>query len=138
MNYPHVLASVLAICGTISTTAAAATPNLQGEIQTLQIDILNYINDLVQSKPSQNDFNAGSAVFVTLIKDINGGNAYQCPPGLPGLPADTNAAIGYLQNTQLSLMTVSQDLLQSNAKQALSDACGASNLYAATSGFATS
>lgn len=109
------LITVLALCGcsALAAPAPAAVPNasLQKDIQTLEITILNVINDIVQNNKAglKKDFATGQNEFGSLIASVAG--PLPCSPFVPGNPSTASGAISYLRNSQSNLQELSLDLM---------------------------
>lgn len=126
------LITALALCGCSAFAAPAPNGNLQKNIQTLEIDILNVINDIVQSKASlKKDYATGQHAFGDLISKVSGPQS--CSPFVPGNPNTANSAISFLQQSQMGLQKLSLDLMNP-AKSAAkgdfhADVCSAWGYY---------
>ena len=123
-----------------SSTIAAPVSRLtmQSQIQTLEIQILNVINDIVQSSSTlKTDYNAGISLYGTLVNELQG--PQPCPPFVPGRPSTKKQAIKALQTSQESLMQLSLDLQNPDLKIKTGDfhgdVCVALDYYAAVSLF---
>lgn len=111
---------------------------MQGQIQTLEVQILNVINDIVQSSTTlQNDYNVGLTQFGTLSNELDG--PLPCAPFVPGRPSTKKQAIKALQTSQESLMQLSLDLQNPDLKikngDFHADVCTALDYYVAISDF---
>ncbi|KAK3696149.1 hypothetical protein LTR37_018120 [Vermiconidia calcicola] len=104
-------AAIVSALALASSAFAAPAPNaqLQKQIQTLEIQIVNVVNDIVQSNPNlKTDYNDGTGQYGTLINKLQG--PQPCSPFLPGKPTTKKQAIKALQSSQDGLMQLSLDL----------------------------
>ena len=129
------LITALALAG---SALAAPTPSYQKQIQTLEVQILNVINDIVQSKSSlKADYSAGIQTFGDLAYELQG--PQPCSIFNPGQPATQNGAIQALQSSTSSLQALSLDLLNPANKVADSafhaNVCVALSYYRSISTF---
>lgn len=136
--------SVLALCGSaFAAPTPAGVPNagLQKSIQSLEITILNVINDIVQNNKAalKKDFATAQNEFGSLISSTAG--PLPCSPFLPGNPSTANDAIAYLRNSQLGLQQLSLDLMNPALSAAKSDfhpdVCSAWGYFYAVNNFAS-
>ena len=131
--------AALALAGSaIATPVNAPNDSLQKQIQTLEVQILNVINDIVQSKPAlKADYTAGAKQFGQLTSGLEG--PQPCSPFLPGKPSDKNGAVSALQTSTQKLQALSLDLLNPANKLAdgafHANVCQASSYYAAVASF---
>ncbi|KAK5175707.1 uncharacterized protein LTR77_000846 [Saxophila tyrrhenica] len=137
MKPTAILAAALSLA---SSTLAAPTsrPVLQSKIQTLEIQILNIVNDIVQSSSTlQSDYSAGILQFNDLANELQG--PLPCAPFVPGRPSTKKQAITALQSSQEGLMMLSLDLqdpeLKAKKGDFHGDVCVALDWYAAVSEF---
>lgn len=80
-----ILTAALALAGSSLAAPAPTTAQLQKDIQTLQITIVNVINDIVQAnRPKlKTDFTTGQNQFASLIGKVSGMSPYHpLPPHL--------------------------------------------------------
>jgi hypothetical protein len=138
MKTAAIITSALALAG--SSIAAPTRATLQKQIQTLEIQILNVINDIVQSNPNlEADYNTGITQFNVLANALDG--PQPCAPFVPGYPSTKKQAIKALQTSQADLQLLSLDLqnpdLSIKEGDFHSDICIALDYYAAVSKFAT-
>lgn len=137
MKTAAILTTVLAVAG---SSIAAPTPRatIQTQIQTLEVQILNVINDIVQSSPNLlTDYNNGVTQYNTLTSELQG--PQPCAPFVPGRPTTKKQAIKALQSSQEGLMQLSLDLqnpaLKVKTGDFHADVCVALDYYAAISQF---
>ena len=130
------IASALALAG--SAFAAPTHPKLQSQIQTLEVQILNVINDITQSTSTlKADYNVGITQFGVLANKLDG--PMPCAPFVPGQPTTKTEAIKALQTSQNGLMQLSLDL--QNPANSIEDGdfhadiCTAQGYYAAVAKF---
>jgi hypothetical protein len=129
-------ATAFALAG--SAFAAPTHPKLQLQIQTLEIQILNVINDITQSSTNlKTDYATGTTQFGVLANKVQG--PLPCAPFVPGNPSTKKQAITALQTSQISLMQLSLDL--QNPANSIpngdlhADVCQALDYYAAVANF---
>ncbi|KAF2234701.1 hypothetical protein EV356DRAFT_532502 [Viridothelium virens] len=135
------LIAALALAGSAFATPTpvnAPDDGLQKQIQTLEIAILNVINDIVQSNPAlKTDYAAGAQQFGVLTNELQG--PQPCSPFTPGKPTTQSAAIQALQSSTSRLQSLSLDLLNPANKLAdgafHADVCQAASYYSAVSSF---
>ena len=134
------LTTALALAGTSLAAPAPSTASFQKDIQTLELTIVNVLNDIVQiNKPQlKEDYATGTNQFAALIPKVSGPQS--CSPFVPGKPTTANGAVSYLQKAQLSLQELSLDLMDPAKKVEKSnfhaDVCSAWGYYSGVSGFA--
>jgi hypothetical protein len=132
-----IVAAALAFVG---SSVAAPTPRatIQTQIQTLEIQIVNVINDIVQSSSTlKADYNNGLGQYGTLTTELQG--PMPCAPFVPGHPSTKKQAIKALETSQESLMQLSLDLQNPDLKVKTgdfhSDVCIALDYYASIAQF---
>ncbi|KAI9713872.1 MAG: hypothetical protein M1820_000602 [Bogoriella megaspora] len=141
LNMRFSLVAALALAG---SAIASPTPSngvddsLQKQIQNLEVQILNVINDIVQSNPNiKNDYNNGAKQFGTIASGLSG--PQPCSIFTPGTPTTANGAIQALQTSTSKLQSLSLDLLDPNKKLANGDfranVCQGLQYYSAVSKF---
>jgi hypothetical protein len=132
-----IIATALALAGSAFAAPAPHT-KIQGQIQTLEVQILNVINDIVQSSPNLvADYNTGATQYGVLSNILDG--PQPCSPFVPGRPTTKKQAIKALQTSQEGLMQLSLDLqnpaLNIKAGDFHADICNALGYYSAVSQF---
>lgn len=137
MKTTAIFAAALALAGS-SMAAAPPRPTIQTQIQTLEIQILNVINDIVQSNPAlKADYSNGVNKFNTLTSEVEG--PQPCSPFVPGRPATKKEAITALQTSQSGLMQLSLHLQNPDLKivngDFHADVCNALGYYSSVSQF---
>jgi len=135
--------SIITALALAGSAFAAPAPNvaLQKDIQTLEITILNVMNDIVQLNKAglKKDYATGTSEFAALIPKVSGPQS--CSPFVPGRPNTADGAVKFLQQSQLSLQQLSLDLMNP-AKTAAhgdfhADVCSAWGFYSGVSTFAS-
>ena len=138
MKTAAIITAALALAGSAFSAPAPPRPTIQKQIQTLEVQILDVINDIVQSSPElKADYSTGTSQFATLINELQG--PQPCSPFYPGKTSTKKQAIKALQTSQEGLMQLSLDL-QNPANRIVesdfhADVCNAWAYYGAISQF---
>jgi hypothetical protein len=123
------------------STLAASTPttfpsDIQEAIQSFEGQVNQVIRNYAQNASEQEtitDYSSTGRAFDFYLRNyfLPGGPS-TCPQADEPLPAQaetTDAAIGYLQQTQLALINVSQDAINGDFAQGIVDFCEVIRLY---------
>ena len=104
------LVPILALAASFNTVLSAPiTARAQHQIQTLEITIVNVVNDMIHSATNaRRNYHSGLDQFATLVGELQG--PQPCPIGLPAPPRTKEAAISYLNSATAGLQQLSQDL----------------------------
>ncbi|KAF2102243.1 hypothetical protein NA57DRAFT_73674 [Rhizodiscina lignyota] len=128
-----------ALFGASALAAPAPNAAIQKEIQTLEITIVNVLNDIVQLNKAglHKDYSTGTSEFGQIISQVSG--PQPCSPFVPGKPTTAAGAVSYLQKAQSGLQELSLDLMDpsKSAKKGdfHADVCGAWGFYAGVQTF---
>lgn len=138
MKTAAIVSATLALAGSSIAAPAPSRATMQNQILTLEVQILNVINDIVQSSTNLvNDYNTGLTQFSTLSNELDG--PLPCAPFVPGRPSTKKQAIKALQTSQEGLMQLSLDLqnpaLTIKNSDFHGDVCTALDYYVAISQF---
>lgn len=116
-----ILASALALAGTAFATPIPTNDNsidsnsYQKQIQDMESTIINITNDIVQNNANlKTDYDNGIKQFVPLINGLQG--PQPCSIFTPGNPNSKDQAVSSLQQSNLSLMNLSLDLMNAANK----------------------
>lgn len=107
--YPQTNTTLAAQAAPAAAAAPAPRTNIQNQIQTLEIQIVNVINDIVQSSSTlSSNYETGTNQFAALTQKLQG--PQPCGVFTPGKPSSKKRAVASLNSAQQSLMQLSLDL----------------------------
>lgn len=102
--------SAAALAFASSTLAAPTHPQIQKQIQALEVTIVNVINDIVQTSANlDGDYESGLSQFASLSNKLDG--PQPCSVFTPGTPKNKAGAVKALQSSTTNLQELSLALL---------------------------